>query len=334
MIMIAEMQQRPLSNSGIAVSTIAMGCWPIAGMTSADVNDSDSINTLRAAFEHGVNFFDTAYCYGMDGESERLIAAALTSKSQNDLARRDELVIATKCGIRWDRNGQQVTDGSPQKLKQEIDISLKRLETDRVELLYLHTPDPNTPIAESAGALLEIMQSGKTRTVGLSNCRLSTLQEFHAVCPVSAIQPPFNMLQPQQLMELAPWCIENNISIFCFWPLLKGLLAGKLSRDHQFDENDGRKKYPAFQGGEYQRSQDLVDTLRTIAARLDRSVASVVLNWTIQQPGITAALCGAKRPDQIIDNASAMGWQLPRSEMDEIELAIEKRGSIPCRQAV
>src|SRR5579872_3467073 len=167
---------RPLGATEILVTPIAMGCWPIAGITSIDVNELDSLATLQAAFQAGINFFDTAYCYGFEGESERMIARALSSH-------RHEIVIATKGGIHWE-NGKQARDGSPATLKRQCEESLRRLSTDRVDLLYLHAPDPNVPLADSAGALKELLAAGKTRSVGLSNASLGQLAEFSAVCPL------------------------------------------------------------------------------------------------------------------------------------------------------
>ena len=131
-----------------------------------------------------------------------------------------------------------------------------------------------------------------------------------------------------------PWCVENNVSVMVYWPLMKGLLAGKLPRDHVFDAHDGRKKYPMFQGEEWQKNQDFLDTLRPIAAETGHSVAQVVINWTIQRAGITCALCGAKRPEQIRDNAAALTWQLSSADVERIDRAIEERGPIVSRGAV
>jgi aryl-alcohol dehydrogenase-like predicted oxidoreductase len=318
---------RPLGRTDIQISPVALGCWPIAGMTSLDVNERDSLATLEACLELGVNFLDTAYCYGAHGESEKLIARALGH-------RREELVIATKCGIHWDENVQQVRDGRPATLAREVDESLRRLKTDRVELLYLHAPDPNTPVTESAGELRRIMEAGKARSIGVSNFSLDQLIAFHAVCPITAFQPPYNMLQRQIETELLPWCMANNVAVIVYWPLMKGLLAGKLSRDHVFKSGDGRPKYPMFQGEEWQKNQDFVDELRAIAAETGHSVAQVVINWTMHQPGITAALCGAKRPDQIRDNAGAMGWKLSQAQLAKIDAALERRGEPVVRRAV
>lgn len=157
-------------------------------MTSLDVNDRDSLSTLEASLDAGINFLDTAYCYGANGESERLISQSLAD-------RRDQVVIATKGGIHWDAAGERVVDGRPETLHRQCDESLQRLNTDHVELLYLHAPDPKVPLAESAGALRELLDAGKTRSVGVSNFSVEQLEQFHAVCPITALQPPYNMLQ-------------------------------------------------------------------------------------------------------------------------------------------
>jgi aryl-alcohol dehydrogenase-like predicted oxidoreductase len=298
---------------------VALGCWPISGMTSLGVTEADSLDTLAAALDGGINFLDTAYAYGAAGESERLIARAIAG-------RRESVVLATKCGIHWGADGRRVIDGRPETLRRQCDESLRRLETDRVELLYLHAPDPATPLADSAGELLRLMHAGKTRSVGVSNVSLAQLVEFHAICPVSAVQPPYNMLQRQIEGDLVPWCRKRSVSMCVYWPLLKGLLAGKLPRDFAFQPGDGRAKYPMFLGEEWQRNQDLLDELRAIAAASGRSVAQIVINWTIHQPGITAALCGAKRPEQIRETAAAMGWRLSGGELARIDEALARRG--------
>lgn len=303
-----------------------MGCWPITGITSIHVNETDSLATLEAAFDAGINFFDTAYCYGFSGESERLIARALGH-------RRDQIVIATKGGIHWD-NGQQMRDGRPATLKRQCEESLQRLNSDRVELLYLHAPDPNVPLAESAGGLKELLDAGKTRSVGLSNATLEQLCEFKAVCPLAVFQPHYNMLQREIEQSQLPWCIQQGISAVIYWPLMKGLLAGKLSRNHQFDPRDGRRKYPMFHGTEWDRNQDFLDRLRPIALSSGRSVAQLVINWTIHRPGITAALCGAKRPEQIRENAGGMSWRLTSDQLEQIDAALLARGPAASRGAV
>ncbi len=321
------MELRPLGKTEIHVSPVALGCWPIAGVTSVEVNDADSLATLRASLEAGVNFLDTAYNYGFAGESERLIRQAIDG-------RREQVVIATKGGLHWDAAGGRLHDARPETLRRECDESLQRLGTDYVDLLYLHAPDPDVPITESAGALAELLKAGKTRSVGVSNVTLAETIDFATVCPVSACQMKYNMLQREIEADLVPWCQENKVSLVTYWPLMKGLLAGKMQRDHVFVPKDGRAKYPMFQGEEWQKNQDLVDALREIGRECNRTVAQVVINWTIHRPGITAALCGAKRAYQAQENASGAGWRLNAAQIAAIDQALALRGTAVSRNAV
>lgn len=319
---------RTLGRTGIGITPVAMGCWPIAGITSIDVTEGNSLRTLEAAADSGINFFDTAYCYGYEGESERLIARALGH-------RRDEIVIASKCGIHWGPDRKQQKDGRPETIRRECEESLARLGTDRIDLYYLHAPDPDVPVAESAGAMRELLDAGKVRSVGVSNfSNVSLYDDFHAVCPITASQPPYNMLQRDIEADQIPWCVAHDVSVIVYWPLMKGFLAGKLSRDHQWDPKDGRKKYPIFQGEQWTKTHDFVDKLRVIAADLDCTVAQLVVAWTIQRSGITAALCGAKRPEQITETAAAMSLSLGDEPLAAIDRAIAERGEVISRAAV
>ena len=318
---------RRLGLSDVYVSPVAMGCWPIAGMTSLEVDDASSRATLREALRCGVTHFDTAYCYGAAGESERLVGECLRDA-------RHAVTIATKGGIHWNEQGERVQDARPATLKRQCDESLQRLGFDHVDLLYLHAPDPQVPIAESVGALAELLAQGKTRSLGLSNVSVAQLEEARQVAPISAVQPHFNMLQREVEDDLLPYCQQHSISAMVYWPLMKGLLAGKLPREHVFAPGDGRAKYPMFQGEEWQRNQDFVDELRALAKELGRSVTEVVINWTIQRGGITAALCGAKRDYQIRESALAMRWRLSQDQIAQIDQAIERRGPISTRAAV
>ncbi len=314
------MNYRTLAKTGIRLSEVALGCWPIAGLASPGTNDQDSLATIRACFELGINHLDTAYCYGLAGESEKLIGRALGG-------RRDEMVIATKGGLHWNRQGKMVHDASPAVLRRQCEESLRRLDTDRVELLYLHAPDENVPLAESAGALKQLLDQGKTRSVGVSNLSVSQLEQFAAECPIAACQPPYNMLQRQIEADTLPWCRNHGVAVLVYWPLMKGLLAGKLGRDHVFAESDTRRKYPMFQGREWLTNHDLIDKLRRIAQAAGHTVAELVVNWTIHQPGITAALCGAKRPEQIRETAAGSGWRLTDEQLRQIDRALAERGT-------
>jgi aryl-alcohol dehydrogenase-like predicted oxidoreductase len=226
-----------------------------------------------------------------------------------------------------------VTDNSPDRLRVECDESLRRLGTDRVELLYLHAPDDKTPIADSAAALRGLMEEGKTLSIGVSNFTVEQMEEFHAVCPITATQMPYNMLQRDIEKRTIPWCRERNVAVMIYWPLMKGLLAGKLPRGEELDERDKRRTYPMYQGDELQKNQDFIDQLRNVAASSGHTVAQLVVNWTISQPGVTSALCGAKRPAQIEETADAMGWQLTADERAIIDAAIAARGPTATKRA-
>jgi aryl-alcohol dehydrogenase-like predicted oxidoreductase len=310
---------RTLGSSPINVSPVALGCWPIAGVSTLDVNDADSITTIQASLDAGVNFLDTAYCYGPNGESETLIRRALEG-------RRNDAAIATKGGIHYSAAGKQEQDGRPETIARECDESLKRLGTDRVELYYLHAPDPAVPIGESAGAIGRLVESGKTLCAGASNCTLAQLKEFHVACSLAAVQLPYNMLQRDIERETVPWCQAEGIAVNVYWPLMKGLLAGRLSDKEPLHERDSRRSYPMYQGQEWEKNQAFVTRLREIAEDAGRTVAQLVINWTIHQPGITVALCGAKRPWQIEETAGAMGWDLTADQAAAIEAAIVERG--------
>ena len=317
----ADADHRRLGLTNLRVSSVALGCWPIAGVSTLDVNDADSIATIHASIDAGATFIDTAYVYGPKGESENLIRRAIEQRP----GMREQVVIATKGGIHYDADGKQTQDARPATLARECDESLRRLGVDHVELYYLHAPDKQTPLAESAAAIRQLVDAGKALSAGASNCSLEQLQEFHAICPLAAVQLPYNMLQRDIEHKTIPWCIENGVSVTAYWPLMKGLLAGGINHN-TLAERDSRRNYPMYQGDEFDKNQAFVAELRRIAEEAGCTVAQVVVNWTIHQPGVTSALCGAKRPWQIEETAAAMGWRLTADQNAAIECAIAARG--------
>jgi len=306
---------RRLGTSDLFVSSVALGCWPIAGISTLDVDDQQSIATIHAALDAGVNHFDTAFSYGYDGRSDRVLRTALER-------RHETVVIATKVGMHYDSNRQRVLDASPSRLRFEVDAIRKRLNRDVLELLYLHSPDAITPIESSAETLASLVEQGIVRYVGVSNVDVEQAVRFSRVIRPVVIQPPFNMLQQETVQSLLPFCQEHHCGIACYWPLMKGLLAGKLARNHQFDPQDRRLTYAIFQGESWQRAQDFLDVLREISMAADIPVATIVTAWTLNQPGITTVLCGAKRPDQIQESALAMQVQLTVDQLEKINQAI------------
>ena len=328
---------RPLGSSPISVGPLGLGCWPLAGMTRAGVTREAAVATVRAAIDAGITHLDTAYCYGEQGESERAIRAALAAVGP---AARDAVVIAGKCGIHWapdasrDPPRRQVLDGRPERIRAEVEESLARLGTDRLDLLYLHAPDPTIPIEDSAGELRRLLEAGKARAIGLSNAKLDDLERFSAVCPLAACQMHFNMLQREIEREILPWCLRRGVAMVVYWPLMKGLLAGTMHKGQVFPTSDSRHKYPMFKGEEFARNLDFADALRPIAARLGVALPDLVLAWTAEQPGITSVLFGATSPEQVAENARALACDLDTESRQAIAAAITARGQVASGRAV
>jgi len=330
---------RPLGSSAVAVGPLGLGCWPLAGMTRAGVTRAAAEATVHAAVDAGVTHLDTAYCYGEQGESERAIAAALGGHGAARRGR-DAVVLAGKCGIHWEPDAtrspprRQVVDGRPARLRAEVEESLLRLGTDRLDLLYLHAPDPAVPIEDSAGELRRLMDEGKARAIGLSNAAVANLERFAAACPLAACQMQFNMLQREIEADVLPWCIGRGVAVVAYWPLMKGLLAGKMRRGQEFPADDSRRKYPLFAGEEFARNLDFVEALRPAAARLGCTLTALVLAWTAEQPGITSVLFGATSPEQVAENAAALRCELDDAARRTIAAAIQARGPVAGRKAV
>ncbi|NBW85277.1 MAG: aldo/keto reductase [Planctomycetia bacterium] len=302
-------------------------------MTREGITPEAALATVRAALDAGIAHFDTAYCYGQHGESERAIRAAVGGE-------RDRVVIAGKCGIHWEHDAgktpprRQVVDGRPERIRAQVAESLARLDTDHLDLLYLHAPDPAIPIEESAGELRRMLEAGKTRAIGLSNASATLLARFAAECPLHACQMHFNMLQREIEAEVLPWCQARGVAMVVYWPLMKGLLAGTMERDRVFPPSDSRGKYPMFQGDEFARNLDFVDMLRPIAGRLGCALPDLVLAWTAEQPGITGVLFGATSADQVRDNARALACDLDNEARTAIRAAIVARGRVASGRAV
>jgi aryl-alcohol dehydrogenase-like predicted oxidoreductase len=335
---------RPLGASQVVVGPLGLGCWPLAGMTRSGVSREAAVATVRASIDAGITHLDTAYCYGERGESERAIREALR---QIGPAAREAVVIAGKCGIHWEPDDsrhpprRQVVDGRPERIRAEVEESLDRLGTDRLDLLYLHAPDPAVPIEESAGALRGLLEAGKARAIGLSNATLDHLGRFAADCPLSACQMPFNMLQREIEREILPWCRREGVAMVVYWPLMKGLLAGGMHAGQVFPTSDSRHKYPMFQGEEFTRNLDFVEALRPIAASLAARggrpafvLPDLVLAWTAEQPGITSVLFGATSPEQVAENARALACDLDDDARLAIAAAVTARGPVAGRRPV
>jgi len=324
---------RRLGSSPVVVGPLGLGCWPLAGMTREGVTHAAAVSTITAAIDEGIAHLDTAYCYGEHGESERAIREAVGG-------RRGAVVIAGKCGIHWEPDPtrspprRQAVDGRPERLRAQVDESLTRLGTDHLDLLYLHAPDPTIAIEESAGELQRLLEAGKARAIGLSNASVEQLARFSAACPLAACQMHFNMLQREIEKEVLPWCVSNGVAMVVYWPLMKGLLAGRMHRGQTFPPSDSRHRYPMFAGVEFAKNLDFVAAIRPEAVRLGCELADLVLAWTAEQPGITSVLFGATSPEQVRENARALGCGVDDRARAVIREAIVARGPVANRRAV
>ena len=301
------------------VSPLAMGLWPIAGVTSLGVEDRQSIATIQTAIECGINHFDTAYSYGTNGRSDRILKTACEGNFEN-------IVIASKVGMHFDSAGVRQLDSRPVTLKKQCDEILTRLEIDRIDLLYLHCVDAETPIEHSAQAMADLIHAGKVRYVGVSNVDAAQIQRFASVQMPVAVQLPLNLLQPETYQAVMPTLAQYNISYVAFWAMMKGMLAGKMRRDHKFDPLDKRTTYEIYQGAAWQQAHDLIDRLRIIAAELNWSVARLVVAWTMSQKRVASVLVGAKNVIQIVETAKALQQAIADDTLQQIELALAATG--------
>jgi len=307
------MQYRRLGRTEISVAPLGLGAWAMGGsvQTWGNVDDRESIAAIHMALDLGINLIDTAPFYGL-GHSESVVGKALQG-------RRSAAVIATKCGapIADHADGQPRRCLKRDSILRECDQSLRRLQTEWIDLYQCHWPDPDTPLRETMGALTHLFVMGAIRAIGLSNFSCEQLRGALEFGPVHAVQLPFSMIQTRAANDLIPFCHEHHIAVLACSPLARGLLTGKFSLEDSFE--DLRSKDPDFTGNRFHRNLRLVDSLRAVAAEHDKSVAQLALSWVAGYPGITAALFGAKRPSQVVENAAAGGWTLPPQDRERID---------------
>ncbi|WP_249870088.1 aldo/keto reductase [Oceanobacillus saliphilus] len=304
-------KQIKLGKSELYVNPIGLGTNAVGGHNLYPNLDEEAGKELvRAAIKNGVNFIDTAYLYG-PGRSEELVGEAI-----KETGKRDELVLATKGSVKF--TGQEMLqDNSPAFLKQEVENSLKRLQTDYIDLFYIHYPDNVTPGYEAVGALKELKDQGKIRAIGLSNFSIDQLKEANRDGYVDVFQGEYNLIQRSAEKELLPYTAENNISFIPFFPLASGLLAGKYNKDMTF--NDFRANMPHLQGEAFAQNLEKVEKIREIANAKQVDVAHIVLAWYLTRKSIDAVIPGAKRAEQVLDNLKTLNVQLTAEEIQAID---------------
>ncbi|MER2107634.1 MAG: aldo/keto reductase [Solibacillus sp.] len=261
-----------------------------------NVQDDVGKQIIETAIDYGITFIDTAYVYGF-GRSEELIGEVLAKKKQ-----REDIVIATKAGHKKTENGI-VVDNHPDFIVDEVERALKRLQTDYIDLFYLHYPDEQTPKAEIVGVLQRLKEQGKIKAIGLSNFSVAQLKEANQDGYVDYVQDEYNLLNRQAEKELFPILEENNIGFIPYFPLASGILAGKYTKDSVF--TDGRSKRPEYQGERFVETLDKVEQLKQLAAKYETDVSNVVLAYYLTKPIIPSIIPGAKRPEQVKENIQA-----------------------------
>jgi aryl-alcohol dehydrogenase-like predicted oxidoreductase len=284
-------------------------------------DDDASIEAIHAALDAGVTWFDTAAVYGL-GHSEEVLGRGLG-------ARRKDVVVATKCGRVQDAAGNLVSNGPYESIMREAEASLARLGTDYIDLYQIHWPDPRTPIEESLRAMEELVTAGKVRWVGVSNFDIAQLQAAHAAWRIDSLQPPYNMLRRDAEAELLPFCRSHGIGVVAYSPLASGLLGGRYTAATTFAAGDWRSRDPRFSAEALQRHGTMIERLRAIAARYDRTVAQLAVAWVLANPAVTAAIVGVRKPEHITGVLPAAGWALDGATMAEIEEVLRGEAAPP-----
>jgi aryl-alcohol dehydrogenase-like predicted oxidoreductase len=303
-----------LGLTGLQVSPIAFGTWQLGGEWG-EFDEQQAIAAIRQARELGVNLFDSAQGYGF-GASEQLLGRAL----RDDLdTRRDEVVIATKGGLRMTDDGL-VRDASPDFLRRGVEDSLRSLGVDYIDIYQVHWPDPNVPFAETAAGLGKLVAEGKIRHVGVSNYAAAQMAEFARTWPVETLQPPYHLFRRDAEVEVLPYAREHDIGVLVYGPLAHGLLTGSMDEHTTFAADDWRSQSPVFEGDAFRRNLEIVSDLERFAVdELGCSVAQLAVAWTLANPAVHVAIVGARSPKHIAESVAAAELGLSEGDLEQID---------------
>ena len=310
------MQKRKLGKSNLEVSTLGLGCMGLSFGYGPPVDKDPGIKLIRAAFERGVTFFDTAEVYGPFA-NEELVGEALAPF-------RKHVKIATKFGFRIENGKQAGTDSRPEHIKEVADGSLKRLKTDVIDLFYQHRVDDKVPIEEVAGAVKELIQQGKVKHFGLSEAGAKTIRRAHKVQPVTALQSEYSLWWREPEKEIIPTLEELGIGFVPFSPLGKGFLTGAISKDTQFDKGDFRNIVPRFSSENRSANQALVDLVGKFAQKKKVTPAQIALAWLLAQKPWIVPIPGTTKIHRLEENLGAVGVELTPDDVREIDFAASK----------
>jgi methylglyoxal reductase len=321
-----DVLNRPIGKSDISASAVGLGTWAIGGWMWGGTDDDRSIAAIKASIDEGLSLIDTAPAYGM-GLAEELVGRAIRGQ-------REKVVLVTKCGLVWHTGeGRHFFDqaGLPvhrflgsASIRYEVEQSLKRLGTDYIDHYVTHWQDPTTPLEETVATLERLKEEGKIRSFGASNLSLADLEAYLHLGGLDSIQEEYSMVERRIEADLLPVCRKNGVSVLSYSSLALGLLSGRMGPDRVFSGDDQRKDNPRFSLANRERVARLMADIEPVAEAHAASLAQVVIAWTLSQPGVTFALCGARDPDQARENAKAARLRLSAEEVEAISQSVER----------
>ena len=326
-----KINKRFLGTTGLEITTVGFGAWAIGGggwsFGWGPQDDQASIETMRHAIELGINWIDTAAVYGL-GHSEEVVGQLLRSMPASERP-----FIFTKCGLVWDKQNpmqEPKRDLRPESIRKECEASLRRLGIERIDLYQFHWPDETgTPVEDSWAEMARLIEEGKVRFGGVSNFDVSLLDRCESIRHVDSLQPPFSLIHRDVAANEIPWCAGHKTGVICYSPMQSGLLTDSFSAERvaRMAEDDWRRRSPEFNSPNLQHNLALRDALRPIAKRHGTSVSSVAIAWALSWPGVTAAIVGARNPEQVDGWIGAANLALTESDLKEIASAIEESGA-------
>lgn len=300
-----------IGKSEVVSTPLGLGTNAVGGTNLfPNLQDQTGLEIVRAGLDNGIQLLDTAFVYGL-GHSEELVGQAIKGYNRHSFA------IATK-GAHDFSSGSEVINNDPAFLTAQVEASLQRLQTDYVDIYYVHFPDDRTPKAEAIGALQRLKEQGKIRAIGVSNFSLEQIKEANADGYVDVVEDEYSLLHQENAKVMMPYLKDHQISFVPYFPLASGLLTGKYSSEVSFAADDIRSKMADFTGERFSQILNAVDQLRPIAAKYEATVAQIVLAWYMQNPLVTVVIPGAKRPEQVITNAAAMQIELSVEDYEKI----------------
>jgi aryl-alcohol dehydrogenase-like predicted oxidoreductase len=316
------MEQIKIGTSGLTTSRIGLGTWAIGGWMWGGTDEAQSIATIRSAVEQGVTLVDTAPVYGF-GHSEEIVGKALAEGSL-----RGKVQIATKVGVGW-KDGALYRDSRPVRIRKEIEDSLRRLQTDVIDLYQVHWPDLETPIVETARTLEDLRREGKIRAIGVSNYSPAQMDAFRSAAKLDAVQSPYNLFEREIDADVLPYAKRTELTVLSYGALCRGLLSGRMNVQSKFQGDDLRKVDPKFQGDRFRQYLSAVDELKKLAhERFGKSVLALAVRWVLDQ-GPTIALWGARNPSQLDPVSEIEGWHIDAATKVAIDAILKRCISDP-----